>query len=312
MNQTTSTSPFHPGEQWLQARVGEREKVEALGQRVIRNYMPEQHRRFYAGLEMLVVGTVDDDGWPWSTVIPGRAGFVTATDEKTLVVRQKPNEMDRASPGLQVGHVVGILGIDLSTRRRNRLNGRIIVSDGAGFAVAVDQSFGNCPQYIQKREAHRVDAELVERHSFNAISSDAARFIQGSDTFFVASFVEDEAGVANAGVDVSHRGGRPGFVHVDDSVLTIPDFRGNQHFNTLGNFVLNPKAGLVFPDFVQGRLLQLAGRVELLDVPPTQFEGAERAWRVEVDRGQWLEGALPYRFSEPEWSPRTVRTGNWL
>jgi hypothetical protein len=32
-------------------------------------------------------------------------------------------------------------------------------------------------------------------------------------------------------MDLSHRGGRPGFVRVDGDVLTIPDFRCNRYFN---------------------------------------------------------------------------------
>ena len=61
------------------------------------------------------------------------------------------------------------------------------------------------------------------------------------DTFFVASYADDGDDAARRGVDVSHRGGRPGFVQVDGDVLTIPDFAGNFHFNTLGNLLVNPR-----------------------------------------------------------------------
>src|SRR3546814_14766932 len=74
------------------------------------------------------------------------------------------------------------------------------------------------------------------------------------------------SGLREQGADVSHRGGRPGFVRVteDDgrSVLTIPDFSGNQFFNTLGNIAINPRAGLLFVDFATGDLLTLTGRSE--------------------------------------------------
>ena len=61
------------------------------------------------------------------------------------------------------------------------------------------------------------------------------------------------------GADISHRGGRPGFVRVDGDVLTIPDFRGNRYFNTLGNLIAEPRASLLFVDFETGDLLQLQG-----------------------------------------------------
>ena len=65
---------------------------------------------------------------------------------------------------------------------------------------------------------------------------EAARaLIAASDTFFVASRSRPELGV-EGGLDMSHRGGRPGFVGVQGGTLAIPDFRGNRFYNTLGNF----------------------------------------------------------------------------
>lgn len=59
--------------------------------------------------------------------------------------------------------------------------------------------------------------------------------------------------VAN-GIDVSHRGGNPGFVHiVNETTLEFSDNSRNMMFNTLGNVALNPDAGLVFIDFEAAR-----------------------------------------------------------
>ena len=68
-------------------------------------------------------------------------------------------------------------------------------------------------------------------------------------------------------MDVSHRGGNPGFVRIEGNVLTIPDFAGNLHFNTLGNFLLHPRAGLVFIDFETGDMLQVSGRTAVRGGP---------------------------------------------
>ena len=78
-----------------------------------------------------------------------------------------------------------------------------------------------------------------------------------------------------------HRGGRPGFVKVAGETLTIPDYSGNYYFNTLGNFLVNPKAGLVFIDFATGELLMLTGTVEILweDEPEVCVSNAARARR---------------------------------
>ncbi|MFX7605218.1 hypothetical protein ABTJ35_19420, partial [Acinetobacter baumannii] len=54
---------------------------------------------------------------------------------------------------LRDGAALGLLGIQPHTRRRNRMNGRVARMSETGFDVEVEQSFGNCPQYIRTREA---------------------------------------------------------------------------------------------------------------------------------------------------------------
>lgn len=319
-NEIQNASPFHSGEQKLQAQYGKREKMEAFGARVIRSFMPDEHRALFEQLPFLVVGSVDEQGWPWASLVDGPEGFISSPDATNLRVDigQKPE--DPVFAALDEGQSVGVLGIELSTRRRNRMNGRIAQLDAAGFTIHVDQSFGNCPQYIAQRQlllpAEESRApEPRQAVAFDSLPDDARVLISHADTFFVSSFVQTADRPEIEGVDVSHRGGRPGFVLVEGDTLVVPDFRGNFHFNTLGNFLVNPKAGLVFPDFATGGLLQLTGRVELLsaDAPElTDFQGAERGWRFILESGQWLTNALSVGFSSPEPSPRNQMTDDWV
>jgi Pyridoxamine 5'-phosphate oxidase len=138
--------------------------------------------------------------------------------------------------------------------------------------------------------------------------------IQSADTLFVASYVARESG--HRQVDVSHRGGKPGFVRIGpDGVMTIPDFAGNLFFNSLGNFLVNPKGGLAFPDWETGDLLQLTGDVEvILDSPEIKnFQGAERFWRFKPHQILYRPNALPLRWAaSPEGrSPNSLLTGSW-
>lgn len=86
-----------------------------------------------------------------------------------------------------------------------------------------------------------------------------------------------------------------------DGVLTVPDFPGNRFFNTLGNFLVNPKAGLVFIDFETGDMLQMSGRAEvLLDLPEiATFQRAERLWRFTPQKIVLRPDALPLRWRLP-------------
>ncbi|MCY0986543.1 pyridoxamine 5'-phosphate oxidase family protein [Nannocystis sp. ILAH1] len=310
---TIHRSPWHAGEVQLQARHGVAERMAEVGARVIRDHMPDQHRTFYAQLPFLVLGAVDDAGDPWATLVEGEPGFVHSPDPRTLRVDALPDPDDPASAGLTVGAALGCLGIELPTRRRNRVNGRVRGRDDAGFTVAAEWSFGNCPQYIQTRTPVEVVREAAPAEPMTGLDEAARLAITTADTFFVASYVDEDGDPARRGVDVSHRGGRPGFVRVDGEVLTIPDFAGNLFFNTLGNLLVNPRAGLVFVDFARGHLLQISGPTELVLAGEelAQVAGAERLWRVRAQQVVRRRGALASRWRFEQFSPRSLATGAW-
>jgi uncharacterized protein len=312
-----SPSPWHAGELKLQRAVGVAERMDEIGRRNVRRFMPDQHRTFFPQLPFVALGTVDHEGDVWATLLAGKPGFLQAPSPHTLHVERVRDAHDPASAGLDDGDAVGLLGIELHTRRRNRLNGVVSHNTGTGFDVDVAQSFGNCPQYIQKRDAGFVrdpaSPSPIEPVQLEQLSERARTMINTADTFFVASYVDEPTGRQ---VDVSHRGGKAGFVRLaEDGVLTIPDFAGNLFFATLGNFLINPRAGLVFADFDSGDLLHLTGEAQVdLDSPEiAAFQGAERLWRFKPRRIVYRAGALPLRwtFQANGWSPNSLMTGSW-
>jgi hypothetical protein len=229
---------------------------------------------------------------------------------------------DPLAAHLAVGAPVGLLGIELATRRRNRMNGRIMEQDASGFAVRVGQSFGNCPQYIQARmpvfmvEPETVAAPRPVRAEGAMLSAAARALVQNADTFFIATAASRDGSPVEE-VDVSHRGGKPGFVSTSEedgrTVLTSPDFLGNFHFATLGNIALNPRAGMLFIDFASGDLLSLTGEGEVVwDGPEVAaFAGAQRLLRLRVTEGVFIPNAVPMRWSHPEFAKQLARTGSW-
>ena len=80
-------------------------------------------------------------------------------DPRHLVFEYVPSPDDPATAGFAAGSAVGVLGIELHTRRRNRVNGRIATRDASHFAIEVEQAYGNCPRYIQLR-----DFEIISDH----------------------------------------------------------------------------------------------------------------------------------------------------
>lgn len=307
----------HAGEKTIQEKVGVADRMAEIGPRVIRDYMPEQHRDFFAQIPFLVAGVVDAEGDAWASLLEGRPGFLSSPSATLLDIGVTCAPGDPAGAGFAEGAAIGLLGIELHTRRRNRMNGRLSERPGDGWRVAVDQSFGNCPQYIQLRDftfAH--DPEIYsggEAHTASQLDPAARAMIAAADTFFVASYVGD--GEARQ-VDVSHRGGKAGFVHIDDDgTLTIPDFAGNFFFSTLGNIHVNGKAGLVFVDFASGDILQMTGDAEVVleSSEIAAFQGAERLWTFRPRKVVTQRGAMALRWSfQPEgWSPNSLMTGDW-
>jgi len=217
----------------------------------IRPFMPEQHRAFFALLPYLFAATLDEGGWPMASVLSGVKGFVQSPDPVTLRIAALPAADDPAAQGYTAGAEIGLLGLDFTTRRRNRANGRLVIVD-SGLTVRIAQSFGNCAQYIQTRTPapHAATRPTLER--LGALDDAARALIASSDTFFVAS--RSRAGLGpKGGLDLSHRGGRPGFIGVHGDTLAIPDFRGNRFYNTLGNLLGDPRAGLERDDLIPNR-----------------------------------------------------------
>ena len=312
-------TPFHRGELEIQERLGVREKVHSYAPRFITDRLPDQHREFYGALPQLIVGSLDQRGRPWASMLVGRPGFISSPDAATLRVTARPLYGDPLNDNLKAAAPLGFLGIEFHTRRRNRISGKISKFGDDGFEIAVDQAFGNCPQYIQARGfevTDGVDTPAAERplERDHKLGEAARAAIENADTLFIASMFSEDAGDRRHGVDVSHRGGKPGFVRVvDERTIIFPDYAGNFHFNTLGNILLYPKAGLLFPDFETGDLLYLTGAAEIVweGQELEAFEGAEQLVRITIDQVIRVEGSLPLRWDFQGFAPDLGRTGSW-
>jgi predicted pyridoxine 5'-phosphate oxidase superfamily flavin-nucleotide-binding protein len=149
------SNPFHVGEQMVQTRAGVREKAEQIGSRMIRSFMPEQHREFFAQLPALLVAAVDSEGQPHASVLCGAAGFAWSPHPALLCVGARPEVDDPIASLLHPRAAVGLLGLEWPTRRRNRMNGRIVESDERGLRV--------CSRFVRGRAGARFFARQGTR-----------------------------------------------------------------------------------------------------------------------------------------------------
>ncbi len=304
-------TPFHEGEIQVQERAGELNEGARNG-RVLADSIMKGALKFVAQQAMVVLGSVDDAQDVWASVLFGPPGFVTAPDERRVefdLSRAGINEHDPFWKNIQHNPRIGALFLELATRRRLRINGIVSRSADGKLELNVAECFPNCPKYIQRRE---IQFETVEQSGAvpptidgHSLRHEQAGLIQASDTFFVASAHPQR------GVDASHRGGPPGFVEVvDERTLRIPDYVGNSMFNTLGNFTVNPRAGLVFLDFKRNRTLQLTGCAEILwDREDTagRTGGTQRFWTLRIDRWRESETHAGLRWAFLDYSPHNPK-----
>lgn len=291
---------YHRGEIEVQDRAGVRDIAARISD-VVRPEIPPYTREFLENQRMVVVGSTGADGRVWASLLTGEPGFLWVIDERTLRIDASPIPGDPLDENSTPGMDVGLISIDLSSRRRMRLNGKA-ERRPEGFYVYAEQVYGNCPKHIQAREPRAASgstgAEPGSARRAETLTDEQRRLISSSDTFFIAT-VHPEGGA-----DSSHRGGLPGFVRfLDEDTLAFPDYSGNNMFNTLGNIDANPNTGLLFLNFERGDTLQLSGEACVIWDPAhaAEFAGAQRVVEFRIE--EIVENTVPLRWRFAAYSP---------
>jgi predicted pyridoxine 5'-phosphate oxidase superfamily flavin-nucleotide-binding protein len=269
---------FHEGELSVQEKAGVRAQAGRLA-KIVLPLVPAAAEEFLTSLPFVVVGSSDDDGAVWASILTGERGFVRLYDANTIELGASFAAGDPLASSLARARSVGVLAIELATRARVRINGEGVLAD-KGLTLRVAEFYGNCPHYIHSREVTpNVPSASSPVARSRELTAQQRDMIAAADTLFVASRHPSR------GADASHRGGDVGFVHVlGPAELLVPDYPGNNMFNTLGNLASDPRAGILFIDFASGRTLQLTGTGEvvwdraLLEALP----GAARAVRLAI------------------------------
>jgi predicted pyridoxine 5'-phosphate oxidase superfamily flavin-nucleotide-binding protein len=292
---------YHSGELAVQARAGVQEEAEALG-KSIGSIIKPAAKEFLHSQQLAIASTIEANGRVWASLLMGEPGFMQGVAEQRVRITATPIPGDPLNENLRFRDEMGILAIDLATRRRLRLNGRAEMQPDCGIDLHTQQVYFNCPKYIQARHLDTAATKLPVvpeiRHT-KTLTSEQQHWIAQVDTFFIASFHPE------SGADASHRGGYPGFVRIlNASQLVFPDYSGNNMFNTLGNIAVNPFSGLLFIDFEQGNSLQLTGKACVVwDAEPAkEFAGAERLVEFQINEVIAITGASPLRWRFVEYS----------
>ncbi|KAK4128548.1 hypothetical protein N657DRAFT_639027 [Parathielavia appendiculata] len=324
---------WHPGERavhsLLKVPTSSRRNPTAVG-------LPASYAHRVTVSPLLAVGTLDDQGQPWTSLWGGERGFTQPVAQGLLgmqsIVDKAHDPVIRALMGTAADEevfqpdddrIMSGLSIDLESRDRVKLAGKMLVGTVAGqahndtigeaqIAMIVQESMGNCPKYINKKaiRAHIPSPQLVS--SSLPLPPEALALIEQADMFFLSSTNGET-------MDTNHRGGQAGFVRVlsnspagssDGGVALIyPEYSGNRLYQTLGNLHTNPLVGIVIPDFTTSDVLYLTGSTELLVGPAASsvMPHTNLAVKITVTSAVLVKDSLPFRGTAGEPSPYNPR-----
>ncbi|UKZ53866.1 hypothetical protein TrVGV298_007668 [Trichoderma virens] len=282
--------------------------------------------------QLVALGTLDDEGRPWTTIWGGERGFARPVAEGVLGVKSAvdkqfdpvykafwtPSEGKNGGAdeeGIvrpEGGKMMSALSIDLETRDRVKLAGRLIAgADIRGpetevqLAFHVQESLGNCPKYINKKTLEKTvpQPELVPGGPGGILPPEAIALIEKADMFFLSS-------TNGESMDTNHRGGPRGFIRVlkndENGVeLVYPEYSGNRLYQSLGNLKVNPLIGIVIPDYDTSDALYLTGHSTILlgKQASDLISRSNMAVKITISASSLVKSSLPFRGTPNEPSP---------
>ncbi len=280
---------YHQGELHLQALSGVKKQADKLARMMVRDYLDEQQQHFYSSLNSLYVASIDKNNKPWASIMTGPRGFISVLNEKRIMINSTPLMGDVLNENIKHNRQLGFLGLEHHTRRRNRLAGELIGEGHSSLTVNVKQAFGNCPKYIQARESILIAKENSHYsfETFTRLNAESKALLSEADTFFISSYYPyDEKRAA----DISHRGGRPGFIKIEnDQCFVFDDYSGNNFYMTLGNLNVHPYAGLLFINYKTADVWQFQCEVEIIETPEKE---CKRQLKLHIDEIRKLTDVL--------------------
>ncbi|GAM34422.1 hypothetical protein TCE0_015r01995 [Talaromyces pinophilus] len=288
---------------------------------------------------LIGLGALDDDGRPWSTVWGGETGFSSVIDTDIVGMRalvdrvHDPvvqslfgNSKETDGSAIRVNgqdKMISGVTIDLENRKRVKLYGKVIMGtledpedEGksglvgkrghAQLVVKIEESLGNCPKYLHKKHIVPAIPQPKLISTSPQLSPQAMELINKADCFFISSYHQ------NTDMDTNYRGGPSGFVRIisnppEGAVLVYPEYSGNRLYQSLGNLMMNHRAGLVFPDFETGDAIYMTVETEILinDDADAILPRSNLAVKMTVVEARYVEKALGFRGIPVDISPYT-------
>lgn len=277
---------------------------------------------------LLALGTIDEQGRPWSTVWGGNTPFAqplggnmvgvktiidTKFDPVAEILFKGSDSAGKVELSGDDMRMVSGLTIDLETRTRVKLFGKMMAgllapdqgpAGEATLVVKIEESLGNCPKYLNKKQIKSVQPDPKLLSESIQLDDRARTAVEKADLFFISSSHGSKA------MDTNHRGGPAGFIRIvsneaSGAVITWPEYSGNRLYQTLGNLQTTPRAGLAIPNFETGDVLYVTGTTEILvgQDAAALLPRSNLAVKLNITAARLVGSGLPFRGASGEPSP---------
>jgi len=162
-------------------------------------------------------------------------------------------------------------------------------------SFTTDIAFSDSVKAVQQQLGSRGSMQRLERSDTwpESFSDDILRWIGERDSIFLGS-------ASAAGQPyIQHRGGKPGFIKVrDNQTLLIPDYRGNRHYISLGNFAENAQAFIFMIDYETQTRIKFWGEITVENLLDNHRQLVFKIKTWDVNCKQYLPSL---------WAEKTVR-----
>ncbi|KAM7199631.1 hypothetical protein V8F33_004283 [Rhypophila sp. PSN 637] len=337
-NMETNTLGWHPGEisahKLLKVTTSHRRNPTQQGLSYSHGYRVSES-------PIVALGTLDQEGNIWTTLWGGEKGFARPVARNVLALQSllsvkgdpflgallQLDENNNALKGGVIkpageGKMMSGLSVDLETRDRVKLAGRVLVAsldNNSGeseraavreiqLAMVVDEGLGNCPKYMNRKEihAHVPNPTVIGLKGGLKLTNQALDLIEQADMMFMST-------TNGKTMDTNIRGGPAGFIRVlrnqdgDDGgvILVYPEYSGNQLYQSIGNLQVDNRIGVVIPDFETSDVLYLTGETELLvgSKAAAVMPHAKVVVKIKVKEAGFVKDGLPFRGIPLDRSP---------
>jgi len=252
---------FHEGEYHIQETMGVRKDSDALSS-MIQNKLPFIAKGFLRELKFCVLTLSIKEDDIYSATVYNDSGFIDILDDSTILINLNKKSYIPPSYLKNNDLTIGFLGIDFEQAMRIRVNGKAKILNNK-ILLSINEAYANCPKYIKKRIHVESKNKPLFQHIIknNTITKEFKDVLSNTDTFFLASLHKKK------GADISHKGGKEGFVKVISSTkLQFTDMPGNNLFNSLGNIHINSSVNLLFIDFINNDTYLFIGNASIIEV----------------------------------------------